>query len=90
MNNLLVILCDVLLSQDNFRGTTVSMVQSDSALNGNFRFGIPSSFHGIWVTSGDIALFDCSLCVPVTHWACAVNQAGYGLGVIAVRLTYIS
>lgn len=24
---------------------------------------------------GDIALFDCSLCVPVTHWACAVNQA---------------
>ena len=24
---------------------------------------------------GDLALFDCSLCVPVTHWACAVNQA---------------
>ena len=27
---------------------------------------------------GDLALFDCSLCVPVTHWACAVNQAGVG------------
>lgn len=24
---------------------------------------------------GDLALFDCSLCVPVTHWACAVIQA---------------
>ncbi|CAE7739088.1 ANKRD50 [Symbiodinium necroappetens] len=26
---------------------------------------------------GDLALFDCSLCVPVTHWASAVGKAGH-------------